>query len=388
MVCFSCTNYSLSETQKTSFLKYFALDIEDNEGSDVIQTLDGGYIILSNFNRQEIQDSDKDIMIVFCNEFGNKSNNSPIYLGTNGYDRGNSIIRSGDGYIVVGSSLVDSIKLGYMARINNTGQLIWQHNYGGYAEMEFNEVIQHQDGGYILTGYVRGFNEEDDKEVILFKTDATGDSLWSREMGYDGYDDVGESLEKYQGRLLVVGTTSSPDGSENSKLLVLNTNLDGRGVFPLRISGNEDLSGQEILLDPGGDLYVMGNDENILSGASKVYIAKLMLAGSVLEEVEIGEYKYLDDLNSIWGMDMESTESGGMAICGWESIQNDINIYFAMFDRNLQLIHRRTYGSNGYQAASCMNYAGDGGFCLSGSVNLGGGRTTMLLKLSSEGELH
>ena len=84
---------------------------------------------------------------------------------------------------------------------------------------------------------------------------------------------------------------------------------------------------------------------------------------------------------------METTESGQLAICGWESIQNDYNIYFALVDNTFQITHRQTFGSKGYQAAHSVYFTNDDGFSLTGSVDLGGGRTSMLLKLNGEGEL-
>jgi len=383
---YSCNNYSVSEQQALSFLKYYAIDIEDTEGVEVIQNLDGGYVILANYSQEEAgSGTDRDILLIFCDEFGRMSNNSPVYIGTDGYDRGNSIINSGDGFIIAGSSLIGSQRLGYLSKISNNGQQIWQQTYEGYPELEFNEVIQHQDGGYIMTGYC--MNDNNEKEVVLFRTNSEGDSLWVREIGFNGFHDSGESLEKYQGRLIITGTTSPLNSSEHSNLLILNTNLEGRGIFALRIAGEQDLSGKEIVLDPDGDLYIMGNEQNSLSLDSRIYLARLNLIGSNLQEIEIDDSRYLEDLSSVWGEDLESTESGGMAICGWESSQNDINIYFINVDNNLQITNRQTFGSKGYQAAHGLYYTNDEGYSLTGSVDLGGGRTTILLKLNREGML-
>lgn len=383
-ICLSCNNYSVSEKQIESFLKYYAIDIENTEGVEVIQNLDGGYVILANYSQEATLETDRDILIIYCDEFGRMSSNSPLQIGTNGFDQGNSIIRSGDGFIIAGSSLIGTQKLGYLSKIGNNGQQIWQQTYGGYKEMEFNAVIQHQDGGYIMTGYF--MNENDEKEIILYKTDSNGDSLWVREMGYTGFNNIGESLERYQDRLLIIGTNTPLNPSEHSNMLILNTNLEGRGIFALWITGEEDLIGEEIVLDPDGDLYIMGNEHNSL-GDSRIYLARLQLIGDNLEEVELDYYKYLEDVNSVWGEDLESTEPGSMAICGWESSQNDINIYFINVDNNFQVTNRQTYGSKGYQATQGLYYTNDEGYSLTGSVDLGGGRTSILLKLDREGKL-
>ena len=65
----------------------------------------------------------------------------------------------------------------------------------------------------------------------------------------------------------------------------------------------------------------------------------------------------------------------------------NINIYFINVDNNFQVTNRQTFGSKGYQAAQGLYYTNDEGYSLTGTVDLGGGRTTILLKLNSEGIL-
>jgi hypothetical protein len=106
-----------------------------------------------------------------------------------------------------------------------------------------------------------------------------------------------------------------------------------------------------------------------------------------LEQVEVERYSYLSDVNSLRGEDLVPSVSGYMAICGRESILNDVNVCFIIVDDNLEVFNRQSFGSKGYQEARSLYYTSDGGYSLAGSIDLGGGITTMLLKLNSAGIL-
>ena len=62
MICFisACNNDSVSEEQAESFLKYYAAGVDNNTGTQVIQTSDG-YVIMGNFENASTQ---KDIFII------------------------------------------------------------------------------------------------------------------------------------------------------------------------------------------------------------------------------------------------------------------------------------------------------------------------------------
>ncbi len=381
----ACNEYSISEIQADSFLKYYPLGIPDNSGMEVIQTLDGGYEILVNYTDPSGQAGNRDIQVIMTDEFGRQAATSPLENGTDGDEQGNSIIQSGNGFIIAGYSVTGGKKYGYLSSIGGTGQLSWQRTFSGYPEMEFSKVVRSQDGGLILTGHVENVSGEN--KALLFKTTADGDSLWMQEAGFFGFNDMGASLLEYNNRILLVGTTSPVSGSGSSRLLILNSNLNGKGITELRVEGQYDLEGREIVQHSSGDIFILGNENNPLSGQSRIFLARLELSGGENEIMSIGDSVYLEDQASAYGEDMIPAEGNVLALCGWRSLQNDYNIYFARIGTDLQVLQWQEYGSKGYQAGKGLCYTSEGGYALTGTVNLGGGRTSMLLKLDSDGEL-
>ncbi|MCX6601479.1 MAG: hypothetical protein NT025_07940 [bacterium] len=64
---------------------------------------------------------------------------------------------------------------------------LWAHTYGGANEEVGYNVRQTGDGGYIVVGQTNSFGAGD-ADIWLLKTNANGDSLWSRTFGGLAFD--------------------------------------------------------------------------------------------------------------------------------------------------------------------------------------------------------
>jgi len=90
------------------------------------------------------------------------------------------------GYIVAGFAQMDPTLLyqGCLIKIDSMGNEIWTHTYGGSRDDEFNSVQPTTDGGYIAAGWTESFGFPDGyANFYLVKTDALGDTLWTRAYG-------------------------------------------------------------------------------------------------------------------------------------------------------------------------------------------------------------
>ena len=61
----------------------------------------------------------------------------------------------------------------------------WTRTYGGARDDEGYSAQQASDGGYIVTGYTHSFGAGSN-DVYLIKTNAAGDTLWTRTYGGNG----------------------------------------------------------------------------------------------------------------------------------------------------------------------------------------------------------
>jgi len=115
----------------------------------------------------------------------------------------NSMCNTEDGNIILGGT--QSLNIG-LRKIDEEGETLWTKVYQIDDDYSIcKSIIQTNDGGYALTGYF-DYQGRPDADILVMKTDANGDSLWTKT--YDGYGhwDTGKSItEDTNGNIMVVG---------------------------------------------------------------------------------------------------------------------------------------------------------------------------------------
>ena len=98
-------------------------------------------------------------------------------------------------------------------------QTSWWRTYGGTDDDRGYSVQQTTDGGYVVAGYTRSFGAGYD-DVYLIKTDAAGDTLWTRTLGDADYDE-GSSVQQTSdsGYVIAGGTYSFGAGDDDVYLI-------------------------------------------------------------------------------------------------------------------------------------------------------------------------
>ena len=382
----ACNNQSVSDQQAVSFLKYYAAGVDDNTGTKVIETSDG-YAILGNFSNVA---GDKDIFVVFTDAFGRQRTAEIETIGTNLNDHGHHMIRlEGGGYLICGTSYTSDYRRGYLVNISNDGDVLWERNYGGYQELEFRHAALASDGNIIITGYSRE-NTGDLTGAIIYKVEPDGDSLWCKTYPLDRSNVVGEAImEVEEGvsiRYLVLTTIRDEMDIRDSQIYMLNTNTRGAAQTSELIQ-EELLSGTDMVRTTAGRIFILGNKEDNVSRESSIFLGELELTTNGLITV-LTNSSILTAPESQHASSFAPVEESGLAIGGWEVKPNDNDILFLQVDTDFNVGMRKTFGTKGHQSSQSIIYtSSDRGYALTGTVDLGGGRTSMLLKIDAEGEL-
>lgn len=133
-----------------------------------------------------------------------------LYGGNEG-DWASCIVRSGDGGFVIGGG-THSFGAGsediYLLKIDGDGNKIWEKTYGGDDYDKTERVIQSLDGGFIITG-VTNSSTTGDLDAYLLKIDADGNKVWEKTYGGSQDDEPWQILETEDGEFIVVGWTES-----------------------------------------------------------------------------------------------------------------------------------------------------------------------------------
>lgn len=133
----------LSAAGDTEWSKILGNSNAYNTGS-VMQTNDGGYIAAVAYSAGHIAK---------LNASGNLQWEKFIFEPESNYAEFNSIKQTVDGgYTAAGFDYRNNGNV-YIAKLNNSGELIWQKSIGGVWDMDkANSIEQTSDGGYILAG--------------------------------------------------------------------------------------------------------------------------------------------------------------------------------------------------------------------------------------------
>ena len=151
------------------------------------------------------------------------------YGGT-GNDLGRAVQQTSDGgYIVAGvTASFGSGLQAYLIKTNASGDTLWTKTYGGTDYEDGSSVQQTTDGGYIIAGRTDSFGNG--AQVYLVKTNASGDTLWTRNYGGSGADWNGFSVQQTSdGGYIIPGFTES-FGNGYQVYLIKTDSLGSSGV--------------------------------------------------------------------------------------------------------------------------------------------------------------
>jgi len=258
----------------------------DEEGCDVQQTLDGGFIVAG--YTTSFGAGGYDVYLIKTNASGDTLW-TRTYGGT-GADLGNSVEQTADsGYIVAGYT--NSFGAGgndvYLIKTNATGDTTWTRTCGTTADDLGYSVRQTSDRGYIVAGYTSSSGADSD-DVYLVKTNASGDSLWTRTYGGTGTDwgySVGQTSN---GGYVIAGLTSS-FGAGNADVYAIKTSASGDTLWTRTYGGTARDVGLSVQETSDGGCIIAGFTGSFGAGGADAYLVKMDANGSVsLEEPRSG----------------------------------------------------------------------------------------------------
>jgi hypothetical protein len=108
----------------------------------------------------------------------------------------------------------------WMVKTNANGDSIWSRNLGSSSSYEFcTSVWQTMDGGYILCGYIQT-NDTTNADLWVVKTDTFGIAMWSQSFGGEGWDEASAVQQAPDGGYIIGGMTNSFGAGADDFLLI------------------------------------------------------------------------------------------------------------------------------------------------------------------------
>ncbi len=169
--------------------------------NSVKQLADGGFIACGQVNIG----GNNDVYIVRTDPNGNLIWQRAAGTNSGGSDNGECIIITSNGYAIAGGTDNN----GYFLKVDTSGFKQWEKIFGGNPlNDDFHQVSTTFDGGYVLAGTTSSSGPID-PNIWLFKTNANGDSLWSRTFGGDNHDHGYSGVQTADSGYIVSGYSSS-----------------------------------------------------------------------------------------------------------------------------------------------------------------------------------
>jgi len=270
----------------------------------VRQTNDGGYIIAGGSEQSsEFQD---DVYIVKTDSVGDTIW-AKIYLGGDA----SSIQQTTDGgYIIFGGTSCDMCNPHFLLiKTFASGDTIWTRTFQSSDDDMASSVQQTSDGGYILVGTSR-YYFPDAEHVQLIKTNANGDTLWTKSYGGSNFDYGSSVQQTTDGGYIIAGGTSS-FGVGNGDVYLIKTNSTGDVLWSLAYGGPRGDGASSVQQTTDGGFIIAGSTSSFADTVGDVYLIKTNSVGDTLWTRTYGGSN-ADEASSV-----QQTTDGGYIIAGF-----------------------------------------------------------------------
>ena len=338
------------------------------------------------------------LIAVSCERIVSYVNGPPVdtgfirTFGTDFYDYGWGIDETfDDGYIVAGGKehRSDRTKDAVLIKTDENGFGVWEKNFGGAGDEEFYSVKQCMNGGYIAVGYTSSFGLF--KQVYVVKTDYYGNLEWDQIDGGSNLDKGYEIIETNDGSFIIVGFTNSP-GITNGNHDIWLQKIDNQGntIWRKGIGELNHEIGYDVIELDDGSLLVVGSKDYYDEAGKDIYLIKTDSLGNMIWEKTFGSSGAYDEI----GYSIHPAYPSGYLICAATNSRGngwfDPQVIKIDYDGNMQWSAIYNGSSHGHTRWSSTPTF-DGGAVIIGTTTYfqnepGSDEDIMIIKIDQNGQ--
>ena len=278
---------------------------------------------------------------------------------------GNSVYQTIDGGYII-SGITQSFGSGmediYLIKTDANGNTLWTKTFGGTEEDWGRCVKQTSDNGYIIAAHTFSFGKGNG-DVYLIKTDAKGDTLWTRTYG-GTEEDRGNVVQQTPDNGYIIAGFTMSFGSGNADAYLIKTDANGSTLWTKTFGGSNDDSGNSVQQTSDSGYIVAGNTYSLGASNINAYLIKTDANGDTLWTRTYG------GVDLAIGFSVKQTSDNGYILAGAKSIniaENDFDFYLVKTNSNGDTLWTRTYGGTDVDICLSVLQTPDGGYFLAGT---------------------
>jgi hypothetical protein len=281
---------------------------------------------------------------------------------------GEAALTSDSGFILAGftGKFGDSLLThAYLVRTDSKGDTLWTRVLERDSGTVVEDVISLSDGGFALTGRANTFGQG--HNMYLWKTDAKGNLLWTKNFGGKAWDDGEAVQETKDGGFVVAGRTASY-GEGMFDVYVVRTNASGDTLWTRTVGGHKNERAYDLVQTASGDLVIAGETESFTHGGRDVYLIRMTANGDTVWTRAVGGAK--DEAAKAVTM----TADSGIAVAGYTFSfgAGDADMYLVKADGTGNVRWTQAYGGPEWDAAESLQELPDHGYILAGATRSSG----------------
>lgn len=334
-----------STSKNIEFLKTLG-GTKNESAQSITKTQDGGYAILGfvQSNDGDVENKTNDSFDYWVLKFDSSNNLQwqKTYGGSDD-DRGSNLIQTTDGgYAVLGyskSSNGDILENNgfedfWISKLNASGNITWEKSFGFSGADNGISLIQTNDGGYLLSGVLdvsasggQGNSKSSSTkrhaggDYWVIKLNAIGEKQWSKFFGGSFTDTPYGAIQTQDNSYIIVGSSDSNDFNISSNIgsydfWILKLSENGTLIWEKSFGGSEIDEARGIVASSDGNYVVVGdtrsNDFDVSknNGAADLWVIKISPDGNLIWEKSFGGSSF--DV----GRSIKNTQDDGFVISG------------------------------------------------------------------------
>lgn len=243
------------------------------------------------------------------------------------------------------------------------GQSTFQVAFGGPGEEEFSSFSQTTDGNLIFCGSTNSFGSGQ-KDMLIFKTDISGNIIWSKTYGGPLNDECWQIKQTPDGGYIATGYTESY-GNGNKDAFLLKLTSSGTVSWFKTFGGGSTEYGYDVLVLNSGYLLSAQSD-SWGAGGNDMFVVKTASNGSPVWAKTFGGSNHEGAFSVVMAPDNQYVFTGTTGSYG-----NLYQIFVTKIDSSGTISWFKTYGDNGtgLDGGRAICNAWGGGFVVAGYTN-------------------